>query len=89
MATELLSISVVDTDQAGHRRNSQAAAGGIPRGDIAHSMVEPASPNIPRPRDRSRMSTTRANGPGSSGGPGLWLCGPSRHERALLPSPPY
>src|SRR5262245_63879407 len=32
--------------------------------------VEPASPNSPR--ERSRMSTTWANGPGASGPPGLW-----------------
>jgi hypothetical protein len=37
-----------------------------------YSNVEPASPKIPRPGDRSRMSTTRAKGPGSNGAPGLW-----------------
>src|SRR4030081_1095744 len=37
-----------------------------------YSSVEPASPKIPRPGDRSRISTTWAKGPGSKGGPGLW-----------------
>jgi hypothetical protein len=37
-----------------------------------YSNVEPASPKIPRPGDRSRMSTTWAKGPGSNGAPGLW-----------------
>ena len=38
-----------------------------------YSSVEPASPKIPRPGDRSRISTTWAKGPGSKGGPGLWV----------------
>ncbi len=36
-----------------------------------YSSVEPASPKIPRPGDLSKISTTSANGPGSSRGPGL------------------
>jgi hypothetical protein len=60
-----------DAREAGHD-HSRICYGFDGNCSSGYSSVEPASPKIPRPGDRSRISTTWAKGPGSKGSPGLW-----------------
>jgi hypothetical protein len=68
-----------------HPAKSAQADGGLRR----YCKVEPPSPSIPR--DRSKISTTREKGPGSSGAPGSCAFRPDdasicRHK--LIPTDP-